>query len=156
MAAAQGRMPSGAEHELQAAAGVASGIPIELWDVPAPERREARDVTPSPNTVGVNLDPVRPAIFANSIAPRLGLDMPRVPSGTFASATISTSQTAETKAKGAAIAATMGALTVQTASPKRVSARLELRLEDVASRRAGEFRERLAAESRLRVECRTR
>ena len=66
---AQGRLPSGAEAELQAAAGV-SGIPLELWDVPAPERRsgaEQRAITPTPGTVGINLDPIRPAVFANSI-----------------------------------------------------------------------------------------
>ena len=131
-AAAQGRLPSGAEHELQAAAGVQSGIPVELWDVPGPES-EQRDVTPAPGTVGVNLQPIQPALFANSIAPRLGIDMPRVPSGTFASATISTSQTADAKGKGDAIAATAGAMTVSTSTVKRVSARLELRLEDIAT-----------------------
>lgn len=140
LAAARGRVVDGAEAELAAAAGV-TGIPIELWDVPQPERREAngetRAVTPAPGTVGINLDPIRPAVFANSIAPRLGIDMPRVASGTFASATITTSQTAAAKPKSpdaaAAIAATAGAFTVTTATPKRVSARLELAIEDVAA-----------------------
>ena len=100
-AAAQGRMVAGAEHELCAAAGV-SGIPLELWDVPSTERREGaehRAVTPAPGTVGINLDPIRPAVFANSIAARLGIDMPRVASGTYASATTTTSQTAAAKQK---------------------------------------------------------
>ena len=135
VAAAQGRMVSGAEHELQAAAGV-SAIPIELWDLPVPaEQRstEERAITPAPGTVGVNLDPIRPAVFANSIAARLGIDMPRVASGTYATATITTSQMADAKAKSAAIAATAGALTVATATPKRISARLELSLEDIAA-----------------------
>ena len=138
-AAAQGRMVSGAEHELCAAAGV-SGIPLELWDVPRAEQRqgaEQRAVTPAPGTVGINLDPIRPAVFANSIAARLGIDMPRVASGTYASATITTSQTAAAKQKSphadAAAVATAGALTVTTATPKRVSARLELALEDIAA-----------------------
>ena len=135
LCAAQGRMVSGAEHELAAAAGV-KGIPIELWDVPVlAERRstEERAITPAPGTVGVNLDPIRPAVFANSIAARLGIDMPRVASGTYATATITTSQTAAAKDKSAAIDATAGALTVATATPKRVSARLELTLEDIAA-----------------------
>ena len=135
LAAAQGRMVSGAEHELQAAAGV-SAIPIELWDVPVPaEQRstEERAITPAPGTVGVNLDPIRPAVFANSIAARLGIDLPRVGSGTYATATITGSQSATAKAKSAAIDATAGALTVTTATPKRVSARLELTLEDIAA-----------------------
>ena len=135
LSAARGRLVSGAEAELQAAAGV-SGIPLELWDTPQPERRsgaEQRAITPAPGTVGVNLDPIRPAVFANSIAPRLGIEMPRVMSGTFASATITTSQTASALAKEAAAVGTAGAITVTTATAKRVSARLELTLEDIAT-----------------------
>ena len=106
--AARGRMADGAESELQAAAGVSGhGIPLELWDVPIERRdgegeRETRAITPSPGTTGVNLDPIRPAVFANSIAPRLGIEMPRVKSGTFASGTITTSQSATALAKSAA------------------------------------------------------
>ena len=135
LARAQGRMVSGAEAELCAAAGV-QGIPLELWDTLQPEQRqdrETRAITPAPGTVGVNFDPIRPAVFANSIAPRLGIAMPRVGSGTYATGTITTSQDAEAKAKSAAIAATAGAITVTTATPKRVSARIELTLEDIAA-----------------------
>ena len=77
MNAARGRLADGAEAELQAAAGISGhGIPLELWDVPIERRdgengRETRAITPAPGTVGVNLDPIRPAVFANSIAPRL-------------------------------------------------------------------------------------
>ena len=46
---------------------------------------------------------------------------------------ITKSQAAEAKDKSAAIAATAGAITVTTATPKRVSARLELTLEDIAT-----------------------
>lgn len=62
-----------------------------------------------------------------------------MPSGTYAEGRISTSQTAEPKAKSAAIAATAGAITVQTSVVKRVSARLELRLEDIAAIGASNF-----------------
>ena len=130
-AAAQGRMVAGAELELRQAAGV-SGIPLEIFDVPNPER-ETRAVADPPGTVGVNLDPILPAVFANSIAPRLGIEMPRVESGTYASATISTSQTAAAAAKGGLAAGVAGAMSVTTATPKRVSARLELALEDIAA-----------------------
>ena len=139
LAAARGRMVDGAEAELQAASGISGhGIPLELWDVPTEQRgaegeRETRAITPAPGTVGVNLDPIRPAVFANSIAPRLGVEMPRVMSGTYASATITTSQSAAALAKSAAAVGTAGALTVTTATPKRVSARLELTLEDIAA-----------------------
>ena len=145
VAAAQGRLVSGAEAELAAAAGV-SGIPIEIFDVPGPaEQRsiEERAITPAPGTVGINLDPIRPAIFANSIAARLGIDMPRVGSGTFATATITTSQSAAAKPKSpdaaAAAVAVAGALTTTVAVPRRVSGRLELTLEDIAAVGAQNF-----------------
>ena len=138
--AARGRMAAGAEAELQSAAGIIGhGIPLELWDVAQPERRSAEDgretraTTPAPGTVGVNLDPIRPAVFANSIAPRLGIEMPRVMSGTYATGTITTSQTATALAKSAVATGNAGAITVSTATPKRVSARLELTLEDIAA-----------------------
>ena len=140
MNAARGRLPDGAEAELQSAAGISGhGIPLELWDVAQPERRsavdgrETRAITPAPGTIGVNLDPIRPAVFANSIAPRLGIEMPRVMSGTFASGTITTSQTASARAKSAAAVGNAGAITVTTATPKRISARLELTLENIAA-----------------------
>ena len=132
---ARGRVVDGAESELSAAAGV-SGIPIEAFE-PAPrtEQRNAehRAITPAPGTVGVNLDPVRPAVFSASIAARLGIEMPRVMSGTYATATITTSADPEALAKSTAVTADAGALTVTTATPKRVSARLELTLEDIAA-----------------------
>lgn len=132
----RGRAVQGAEAELVAAAGTTgTGIPIELWDVPQPERRDSEDRATAavPGTVGVNLDPIRPQVFAHSIAPRLGIDMPRVMSGTFASATITTSQAAAAQGKGDAAAGVAGAFAVTTATPKRVSARLELALEDIAA-----------------------
>ena len=131
-AAASGRQVAGAEAELQQAAGV-SGIPIEIFDVPEARETRADAQTGAPGTVGVNLDPIRPMIFAHSIAPRLGIDMPRVMSGTFASATITTKLTAGAKAKGAAQESTAAAFTVTTATPMRVTGRLSIALEDVAA-----------------------
>ena len=129
-ARAQGRIPSGAESELMEAAGVDDGIPLELWDTSTPEKRA---VTAAPGTVGLNLDRIRPAVFAPSILPRLGVEMPRVPSGTYASATISASVTAGAVAKGADAPATAATFSVASATPKRVSARLTLALEDIAA-----------------------
>ena len=63
-AAISGRQVDGAERELAEAAGV-DGIPLELWDTP--EREKRADVpTSAPGTVGVNLDRIRPAVFAHS------------------------------------------------------------------------------------------
>ena len=129
-AAMQGRMPSGAEAELNAAAGVGeAGIPLELWDT----EKRVDVITGAPGTVGVNLDRIRPAVFANAVLPRLGVEMPRVESGSYASATISTPLTAGSQAKGGVAESTAAAFTVTTVTPKRISARLSIRIEDVAA-----------------------
>ena len=130
-AALRGRRVDGPEAELQSAAGIGDGIPLELWDVPTEARADA--ATGAPGTVGVNLDRIRPAVFANSIAPRLGIEMPRVASGTYASATITTSLTSRSHAKGNAAEAKAASFTVTSATPKRISARLGIRIEDVAA-----------------------
>ena len=130
LARMQGRAVTGAEAELCAAAGV-QGIPLELWDVPA--TAEQRAATEAPGTVGVNLDAIRPAVFANSIAPRLGIEMPRVMSGTYASATIATSTAAAALDKGGVADATAATFEVTAVVPKRISARLSLQIEDIAA-----------------------
>lgn len=137
-AAIRQRLPGGAELELGQAAGVADGaIPLELWDVVAPVGRQTEQradaPTPAPGTVGINLDPIRPAVFAASIASRLGIEMPNVASGTFATARIGTSLTAGAKGKGDDTDSTAAALTLATATPKRISARMSIRLEDIAA-----------------------
>ena len=131
-AALAGRQVNGAEAELQQAAGV-NGIPLELWDTHDRTEQRADATTGAPGTVGVNLDRIQPAVFANSIAPRLGIEMPRVQSGTYASPTLTTSLTAASKAKGAAAEATAAGFTVTSVTPKRVSARLAIRVEDIAA-----------------------
>ena len=133
-AAIAGRQVAGAEAELQSAAGIGNGIPLELWDVPQPVLETRADVpTGAPGTVGVNLDRIRPAVFAASIAPRLGIEMPRVESGSYASATIAASLTAGSQVKGGEAMASAATFTVNTVTPKRISARLGIRIEDVAS-----------------------
>ena len=136
-AAIAGRRVAGAELELLQAAGVGDGqIPIELWDVmPTEVRSEKRADAPTaaPGTVGVNLDPIRPMVFAQSIAPMLGIDMPRVDSGTFATATINKALTAGAKGKGDEADSTAATFALSTATPKRISARMSIRIEDVAA-----------------------
>ena len=130
---------SGAEAELQAAAGV-DGIPIELWDLPVAQLETRADaVTASTATTGVNLDPIFPAVFAPSIAPILGVAMPNVASGTYASATISTSLSASPKAAGAAQESTAASFAVTSSTPKRISTRLSVRVEDIAAVGATNF-----------------
>lgn len=133
----QGRSLTGAEAELAAEVGLASdAIPLELWDAPTEKRAaevEHRAVSGAPDTVGLNLDRLRPAIFAPALVPRLGVEMPRVPSGTYATGTITTSTTAGAVAKGAEAPATQGRFTVTSTTPHRVSGRLEIAIEDIAA-----------------------
>ena len=139
-AALTGRNATGAEAELRALHGVGDdAIPMALFDVPHREEverreREERATTPAPATVGVNLGMVEPFVFAPSIAPTLGIEVRQVSTGTYAIPRVSTApSTAAPKAKSGAADATAGALTVVSATPKRVPARLTLTLEDVAA-----------------------
>ena len=130
-AALNGRSVTGAEAELQQAAGV-DGIPIELWQVPRPDA-EHRAISPAPGTVGVNLDVLRPAVFAPSIADKLSIEMPQVESGTYATGTITTSATADAVAKSAEVPQSAAAFAVGTTTPHRIGASLGLTLEDIAA-----------------------
>ena len=127
---AQGRMNSGAELELQQEAHV-TGIPAELFDVAT---RETRADTVAPTTgTGVSVDPVRPMLYARAVLPRLGVAMPRVGSGAYSTMTISTGLTAAATTAGDAFTATPAVLTPQTTSAHRVTGRLSLRAEDIAT-----------------------
>ena len=127
----RGSLNDGPEAELQAAAQVRhGGIPLELWDS-VETRADLNTATPS--TTGINLYPIQPKIFSHSIAMKMGVDMPRVPSGTFAIATIDTSLTAGVVAKGAAKESTKATFTVGSSTAKRITGRLSLTLEDVAT-----------------------
>ena len=131
---------SGAEAELQAELGLDSNqIPMEMWAPPAETRAatEKREITPAPGTTGVNLDALRPYVFAPSVVDRLMVEMPMVPSGTYATGTISTAATAGAVPKGGTgdvgdVLETAAAWTSQTTTPHRVGASLLLAAEDVA------------------------
>ena len=142
----EGREVKGAEAELRSAAGIrGAGIPIEIFDTPTPERRgraEDRADGPSlsPTTgTGVNLYPLFPSIFARSVVPRMGVAMPRSPSGTFATGTVTTDLTAAAKAKGTAQESTAAVVTTKTTQAHRVSARLSLQIEDIVTIGVGNF-----------------
>ena len=135
LAALQGRLPGGAEAEYTAALGTPGGeIPIDLWEGDRPKPAEVRAATPAPTTgTGVTVAPISPFLFAPSIAPRLGIDMPSVGSGGYSEMTITTSVPAAPKAKGGNATDTAGALTAVNANPRRISARMTITLEDVAA-----------------------
>ena len=132
VAAMRGRAPSGAEAELAQAANV-DGIPFELWQPPRRTADEERAISEAPGTVGINLDVLRPFVFAPSIIDQLMVDMPVVPSGTYASGTITTAATADAVAKSADVLETAAEFTVQTTTPHRIGASLNLAIEDIAA-----------------------
>lgn len=112
-------------------------IPWDLFEEP-----ETRAVTPAPSSgTGVNVQRIVPAVFAASVAGTLGIDMPRVSSGAHNWLAITTNTgPAGFQAKGDAATATAGALTaIGPTVPHRLSARLEIAAEDVASVGIGTF-----------------
>lgn len=134
--ASKGLPFEGAEAELCDAAGV-EGVPLELFDPMPTEKRQlevrADAPTPAPSSnTGVNLQNIFPSIFARAVVPRLGVAMPRVPSGGYATGTITTDLSAGAMAAGAARESTAAAITTKGTTPHRVSARVSFRLEDIA------------------------
>ena len=97
---------------------------------------ETRDVFRKPPTLtGINLDVLRPAVFASKSI----VDQARAwrcrwsKAGTYATGTISTLATADAVAKGDDVPESAAAFTVTTTTPKRVGASLNLAAEDIAA-----------------------
>ncbi len=132
MAELSGKRIDGAELELRQAAGV-DQIPLELFDSGPSTEKRADTTTGAPSTTGVNLDPIRPMIYARSVLPRIGVAMPRSKTGGFLTATITTGLSAAATAKGAKKESSAAVLTPKATSPHRVSARLSVAVEDVAA-----------------------
>ena len=143
-----GRQPNGAEAELAAACGLSRitepAIPLDLFGSPEAldcrgERAEpglefradAPTVGPTTGNRPATMRRIFPAIFARSIAPMLGIDMPRVSPGDLAAPTITTSAAAGARAAGADSDASAVVMTPSTATPRRISARVLWRIEDV-------------------------
>ena len=103
----------------------------------------------SPSTTAVNLRPIQPFVFASSVAPMLGVDMPTVGIGTAAAPYITTALSASSKAKGAAAESSAAVIGVKSMTPKRVSARLTWRLEDEVSFGAPDFESALRNNLRM-------
>ncbi len=138
-AAMQGRLPGGELAEYSAACGGGDGVPLDLFESDRPVEMRADATSPAPGTVGVNLAPIQPYVFAQSIASRLGIAMPSVGTGTHAETTITAALTAGAVTKGAARESSAATLTPITATPRRISARLSIAMEDVAQIGVGNF-----------------
>ena len=131
-AALTGAPITGPEAEFQSACGV-PGIPIDLFeqDRPVEVRADAPSGVPATGA-GATLAPIQPYVFAESIAPMLGIEMPSVGSGAYSEMTISTALTAAAKAKGVAQESTAAVLSATVAKPRSIRARLTMNLEDIA------------------------
>ena len=77
-----------------------TGFPSSYGSRRKRRQTEDRAITAAPSTVGVNLDTLRPYVFAPSVVDKLSVEMPMVPSGTYASGTITTASTAGAVPKG--------------------------------------------------------
>ena len=94
-----------------------------------------RNAEPShliPGTTGQTLAPTVPALFDQSVAAWLGIEMPIVGGGVPGYPVVSTNLTGGMKAKSAAAAETEGAITVTTATPKRLTGSFRITREDLA------------------------
>ena len=134
-AAMNGKPLTGEEAEASAAFGCEGQVPLELFELERrsekPDGIETRAITPSPGTTGIALAPVVPALFDQSVAAWLGIEMPTV-GGVPGFPVVSTNLTGGMKAKSAAAAETEGAITVTTAMPKRLTGSFRITREDLA------------------------
>ena len=146
LAAIGGQQLSGAEIELRQAVGIGDGIPLEIFDTETRASRQDSEVRVDvvsgvPGSgLAVNPDPLRPMVFANSVIPgALGVAMPNVMSGTYSTSTITTAPVSGAYAPGGEVMATASTFAVGTATPKRVSARLAIQIEQIAEVGIGNF-----------------
>ena len=123
------RATSGATAELQTHRGLTPNqIPLALLRSPV----ETRAVTPAPSDVGANQAAIIPAVFPQSCAAFLGIDMPTVAVGEAIFPVLTTSATVHVPAENAAAADTTGAFTADVLSPARLQAAFFYSREDRA------------------------
>ena len=149
LAAVTGQVLNGAEAEYRAAEGVDDGIPVNLFEK---DRIETRADVPTPEPTsgtGVNLDPISPFLFADSILPRLGVDMPMVGSGSFGQPRMTKAIKAKAVAKSGVIESTAGTITTTLTTPHRIGIRETSRIEDLAGSGLNDFEEFLKNHVRL-------
>ena len=135
-AAVEGTSVTGAEAELAAACGCKAGfLPLDMLletrELPPVEHRAVTPLPSSGEYQGAQAAVV-PAVFQRTAAAALGTIFPVVEQGTALYPAISTAPPAGVKAKSAAAAATASAFTLATRTPRRVTGRFTVRVEDLA------------------------
>ena len=121
------RSTEGQTKELQEHFGLSANvIPLELLEV------RATGVTAAPSDVGQNQAEIIPAVFPQSCAAFIGVDMPTVPVGEAVYPVLSTSADAGTPAEGIAQDETAGGFTSEVLSPARIQASFFYSREDRA------------------------
>lgn len=129
----QGQRVDGAEEEYRQAVGAKERtIPIDAFELDRPIETRADAATAAPGTIGINMREIVPIVFSKSLAMSLGIAMPRAAPGQYSIPRLTTDLTAAAVAKGTDQESTAGAFTVISAKPRRLSARLSLRAEDLA------------------------
>ena len=119
------RGTDGREREVQQHFGLAPNqIPLAML--------ESRAVTPAPGDVGTNQAAIIPAVFPQSCAAFLGIDMPTVAVGEAVFPVLTTSATVHVPAENAAAADTTGAFSAEVLSPSRLQAAFFYSREDRA------------------------
>ena len=120
------RSTDGATAELQTHLKLpANAVPLDLL-------MEHRAVTPAPSNVGQNQSAIIPAVFPESCASWLGIDMPRVATGEAVYPVLTTSATVHVPAENASAADTTGAFSAELLSSKRLQAAFFYSREDRA------------------------
>ena len=109
----------------------ANQIPLVLFRDRAAEVR-ATGVTPAPTNVGQNQAAIIPAVFPQSCAAFLGVDMPVVPTGEAVYPVLTTSADANVPAENAESDETAGEFSADVLSPARIQASFRYSREDRA------------------------
>ena len=127
------RATEGVEAELQQHLKLsANQVPLALFRDRDRAPVEHRAVTPAPDNVGRNMQPIIPAVFPQSVAAFLGVDMPTVGVGEAVFPVLTTSADARVPAEGAEANETTGAFSADALSPSRIQASFFYSREDRA------------------------
>ena len=127
------RATDGQTAELQQHFGLgANQVPLVLLRGAPPVEARATGVTPAPADVGTTQQPIIPAVFPQSCAAFLGVDMPTVGVGEAVFPVLTTSADVNVPAENAESAETAGAFSAEVLSPSRLQASFFYSREDRA------------------------